>query len=733
MSDDSEIDVKVVGTDELSPMVSKLNAGILSHVANLKAAAVQYNVVGTAGSASMGQLRIATSGVAVELTRLGHEALSGNFSRMPGSLLVMASRMGGLNLAAIGVAGAFVAIGGVMYEFISRSNEAAENIDKLSVALKAMGKSGTSGSALEEEIDKLSLLPGVSRAAAEEVVGAYTRMNNIGGEQIAKLADVTRDFAAVIGEKPEQAGKILAEAFSNIGRGAEELQKKMSGGLDASLVNLAIEEANAGKETQAFNTLLKALQNQVDGANAKLDESPGLWNRITTAVEGTIQTFRELMSITDAITTKPLTDEEKKQAALRAENNAKIADGNQKLETALGLSRQIGGEVKKQVDLQNELDKLNAGLGKGNSADDQKILAPARNVQQQIADLRNEDVQKQEVGQEQIRDGYEKTYSIYKQYQELAVESGQETTQQEYQNLIAAKEQEKTQVMANFELSLSLFNKQSAAYAAMLKKEKDAEVQFSLDIATLRQQATKVQATEDKKFQDDFVRSLNGVNSAFASSMIGLITHTRTWQQSFQQIARSAFTKFIEMSLQKTEKYIADQLLEVKADQAGEAAKLATQKSGAAEGNAVQAESVSAEILKNAGGAASGAYNALAGIPIVGPFLGAAAAAAAFAAVMAYDSFDVGTDKVMSSGLANIHAGEMIVPAAQAAQMRGEGSGPFSGSAIGGGGDTHVHFNVSAMDGKSFGEFLNRNGSQLARAFKQHMRNPSARSQMARS
>lgn len=71
--------------------------------------------------------------------------------------------------------------------------------------------------------------------------------------------------------------------------------------------------------------------------------------------------------------------------------------------------------------------------------------------------------------------------------------------------------------------------------------------------------------------------------------------------------------------------------------------------------------------------AAINAYNAMAGIPYVGPALGAAAAGVALAfgaqqmsqAKAGTPSFAVGTDYVPSDMVANIHAGEAIIPAKQ--------------------------------------------------------------------
>ena len=68
---------------------------------------------------------------------------------------------------------------------------------------------------------------------------------------------------------------------------------------------------------------------------------------------------------------------------------------------------------------------------------------------------------------------------------------------------------------------------------------------------------------------------------------------------------------------------------------------------------------------------ATKAFDAMAGIPVAGPALGIAAAAAAIAAGLinidqiASQSFAKGSDYIPSDMTANIHKGERIIPAAQ--------------------------------------------------------------------
>jgi hypothetical protein len=69
----------------------------------------------------------------------------------------------------------------------------------------------------------------------------------------------------------------------------------------------------------------------------------------------------------------------------------------------------------------------------------------------------------------------------------------------------------------------------------------------------------------------------------------------------------------------------------------------------------------------------------------------------------------VGTDYVVRGGLALIHPGETVIPAAR-------GSGPYTGAAMG----TQVHapvsLNVSALDSQSVARFFNDNSKHMLRA-----------------
>ncbi|MEI9992750.1 MAG: hypothetical protein WDM86_22285 [Rhizomicrobium sp.] len=106
----------------------------------------------------------------------------------------------------------------------------------------------------------------------------------------------------------------------------------------------------------------------------------------------------------------------------------------------------------------------------------------------------------------------------------------------------------------------------------------------------------------------------------------------------------------------------------------GVGARVAAENAGHAEGMAASVAAGSAEILNNAYRAASGAYAALAGIPLVGPVLAPSAAMTAFGAVAAFDvltSAEKGEWQVKSDGaLYALHAREGVIPGPEMTGLR---------------------------------------------------------------
>ncbi len=201
--------------------------------------------------------------------------------------------------------------------------------------------------------------------------------------------------------------------------------------------------------------------------------------------------------------------------------------------------------------------------------------------------------------------------------------------------------------------------------------------------ADLRQIGLKMledEITNDlKALTEHELVNLGMLNADKVTAQEGMLAHAASW------LLQTAFAK----------QQVAAQTASITA---GVTAQNAAQSAGKAAGMAEAVAMGSAQISNDAMVGASGAYSALASIPIVGPFLGAAAAGVTFAAIMGYDaltSAEGGQLSVPFDGqLTELHRDEMVLPASIAGPMRdafaGDGGGAKSGDSYNLGG-LHIH------------------------------------------
>jgi hypothetical protein len=152
---------------------------------------------------------------------------------------------------------------------------------------------------------------------------------------------------------------------------------------------------------------------------------------------------------------------------------------------------------------------------------------------------------------------------------------------------------------------------------------------------------------------------------------------------------------------------------------------------GAAEEESLLMSAASAvkRIAMAAWEAAASVYASIAAIPYVGPFLAPAMAIAAGALVLGFakniSSAEGGWWQIPGDQIAQVHANEMVLPAAEAQGIRdvvtnANTNGRQMTAAHGGGGDTYV---VHATDAKSFKRLLMDNAPAVGEAVRQHARN----------
>ena len=199
---------------------------------------------------------------------------------------------------------------------------------------------------------------------------------------------------------------------------------------------------------------------------------------------------------------------------------------------------------------------------------------------------------------------------------------------------------------------------------------------------------------------------LSTVTGAFNSQLRGLLEGTTTWHKAMIKMLEDLTIKFIEMVEQMVVKWVAGELAQTTATTTGAATRAAADQTASSAGILTNAANAVQAIMTDAAQAFAGVFAFLA--PTMGP-AAAGPAAAAQATVSAAAIFDVGTDYIVRGGLALIHPGETIIPAAR-------GSGPYTGAKMSPQIHAPVSISVSALDSQSVARFFNDNSKHMLRA-----------------
>jgi tape measure domain-containing protein len=192
-----------------------------------------------------------------------------------------------------------------------------------------------------------------------------------------------------------------------------------------------------------------------------------------------------------------------------------------------------------------------------------------------------------------------------------------------------------------------------------------------------------------------FNSMVSPIKSAFSSSIQGILQGTTTLKKgmknAFQSIVLSYAGSLANMAIDaaahwawelfgfgvkettKTGIKVAGETAQTGATIVGTQTRVAAEQIASAESAAIEFESGMKKIANKAVTAAAGAYDAMIGIPYVGPIVAPIAAAATFVAVMAFGSLmssEGGEWDVPNDRLNLVHKNETILPANIAAPMR---------------------------------------------------------------
>jgi hypothetical protein len=205
--------------------------------------------------------------------------------------------------------------------------------------------------------------------------------------------------------------------------------------------------------------------------------------------------------------------------------------------------------------------------------------------------------------------------------------------------------------------------------------------------------------------------SQNLANS-FSTAIKGMISGTESLSTAFAKMGQQMLQS-LESALEKMlSQWLQHHIMELLVHTQTKESEVAVNQTASEQTQAISLKEHMNQILMTAKQAATKAWDAMSGIPVVGPALGAAAAAATFAAVMAFGSVTSaagGFYEVDRDQLAFIHKKEMVLPAGIADRLRT--------TVAGGGGDSgmniNVFHNVNAIDSASFQDTIRKHGSMI--------------------
>lgn len=216
--------VRTLSGAEFFGMFERQFPGMKTNLLSAADSAKVFEEAAKEGGKGAGQLGTMTAGATREVIALGREAMTGQFSRIPGSFMVLAARIGNVTSAVMGmIAGLGVAAFAVV-ELVQHFRDLEEAKRRVETA-GAFFNPHINTEELDRLTKKLGDLPEITRKDASEVVAEFARMPGLTEPFIRAIINNIQVFADALGQKVPEAARTLANAFGEpTTRGREFLQ-----------------------------------------------------------------------------------------------------------------------------------------------------------------------------------------------------------------------------------------------------------------------------------------------------------------------------------------------------------------------------------------------------------------------------------------------------------------------------------------------------------------------------
>ena len=252
---------------------TRIDAAYRNLLAQTEAARAGSAVLGATGAKAFADLAegankgaFATAQARRELIVLGHEAISGNFARMPGSFMVLAERIGLSGGAMIGVLGPIAAFAVGLGVLIKAAVDGEAEFKAMNNALATTsGFAGLTRGGMLQLADQMTRTGQVTIGQSKDIVTALVASGQIGAQSIGAVANLASRYADATGQDIAKIAPQLVKLFADPARGASELNQTMHFLTASELDHInALERAGHLGEAQLelANQTIEHLKNQ---------------------------------------------------------------------------------------------------------------------------------------------------------------------------------------------------------------------------------------------------------------------------------------------------------------------------------------------------------------------------------------------------------------------------------------------------------------------------------------
>jgi len=279
-------------------------------------------------------------------------------------------------------------------------------------------------------------------------------------------------------------------------------------------------------------------------------------------------------------------------------------------------------------------------------------------------------------------------------------------------------------IKAHYEALKALQNQGSVEYNrlsdAQARVGRQANLEHLRDVQDINRQLVR-----------DYRSSFVMIGDNATKSLMGMLEGQRTLKESVRGMLLQIIEMFVQARIRTAAEWLAGTMAQAQASVMSESVKTSAVSAGTSARSALEssASSVSmagtfTNVLKSILASASQTFAGIFGFlsPVLGPAaIGPAAAgeATVLAAASALPSFAVGAWSLPNDMVAQVHQGEMIIPAGPAAMMRSALSSSDRGPVTV---QHSTNFNVSALDSQSVSQFFRQNGKHIMRSINDSVR-----------